>query len=203
MNALVIARLLGSLPISSCMVGKEAGDAVNLYLPSERHMDLDYMTGQQMEVMINSLTKAQKADLLKRTFGTEEDQEALMQIVQQDAVGERSEDNVTKKPHRKTMTVSESNEEKKNKTKTVKHKTVDKEETDETGEEPDEDDDEPIKPKWGFVVLSIVILFVSAYYVLPQAGVSKSDVTSWLMWLAGGLTVVFVAWNSIAGGEEK
>ncbi len=182
MNASVIARLLGSLIISSCEIGREAGEFVNLYLPVERRMDLDHMTGYQMEIMIHTLSEEQQENLLKRSFGTVEQQQKLMAVV-------KDEPMLPQHPERKAMTVTECHE-------TLPELFENKETT---AEEDKYSDAHYLKPKWGLVIVSLIVLFISAYVILPQAGVTRKDVISWLVWIGGGLTLIVGLWKGISG----
>ncbi len=166
MNALVIARLLGSMVISSCEIGRLAGNAVNKYLPSERAMDLDHMTGFQMEIMIHTLTPEQQKNLLSLCFGSIEQQQRLMSGL-----------NDVPSQHIAPM----------------EHRYDNVEETDNSAIKPP-------KPKWGFVGLSVAILFLSAYVVLPQAGLTSKDFGSWVLWIGSGSAIILAAWKGMSSG---
>ena len=183
MNATVIARLLGSMVISSYPIGREVGEAVNKYLPAERRMDLDHMTGYQMEIMIHTLTEEQQTDLLNHSFGTTLQQHALMQ-------GMYQKQTKSTKPKQKVRIKEETNKEETD-------SEADSEEEATPAEDTDEDDKDRQSPRWGFVGFCITILFISAYFILPQAGVTDKDVLAWLVWVSGGMTLIVMAWSSI------
>ncbi len=164
MNALVIARLLGSMTISSCEIGRLAGNAVNKNLPPERVMDLDHMTGFQMEIMIHTLTPEQQANLLALCFGNAQQQQHLMDVLNDIP------------PYRAA--------------------------TAQQHVEPTNDNTMAHRPKWGFVGLSVAILFLSAYVVLPQAGLTSKDFGSWLLWIGGGATIILAAWRGMSDGPR-